>query len=148
MLILRIGSMTCTSAATVKSRHTHAGWHARRNIINGRKSKALRRIARTLKLDPDTKYAPVGAIRYRGDTARTDPVTKLPQTYKGGAVPRPIALAACVRRAYQEGKALYKGAALENDKTDFEQLRLATLDPFWARLRTSIDKQPEGPVEK
>jgi hypothetical protein len=76
--------------------------------MNGKKAKALRRLARTLKLPAENKYQPTGVLRRVED--RVGPDGKL---YKGGLVRRPFALAVCERRAYQEAKAMYKGATVD-----------------------------------
>jgi hypothetical protein len=73
--------------------------------VNGRTAKKLRRLARELKLNPQTEYAPVGEIRHA--EARRDHKGR---SYSAGIVRRPFAMTACERRAYQEAKELYRGS--------------------------------------
>ena len=67
--------------------------------MRGSVAKRLRRIAASLGLEAETKYAPGGPLRRRGD--------------KGAPIPRPFVLRACERLAYKQAKALYKGKSLE-----------------------------------
>lgn len=71
--------------------------------MNGKQAKRLRKIARELKLDPETKYAPVGEIRHR------EAYKDHRREYSGGIMRRPFAMTACERRAYIEAKAIYNG---------------------------------------
>ena len=66
--------------------------------MRGSVAKRLRRIAASLGLEAETKYAPGGPLRRRGD--------------KGAPIPRPFVLRACERLAYKQAKALYKGKSL------------------------------------
>jgi hypothetical protein len=57
-------------------------------------------------------------------------------------VRRPFALTACERRAYQEAKALFKGAPVEKGT---EGLKIAPVRAFKHRIIDSLRKQPQGP---
>ena len=75
--------------------------------MNGRTAKKLRRLARALKLDPETKYAPVGEIRHLPERRYVDKFTGEEKVLPGGVLRRPFAMIACERRAYQEAKLIY-----------------------------------------
>lgn len=126
--------------------------------MNGKKSRALRRLARTLKLAPENKYEAVGALRHRKDLFVADPNSPGgTRTLRGGLIRRPFALGACERRAYQEAKKLYTGKA-EGElapgglEGGLEPVDLApereTAAPFKDRMIHSMHKQPQGPVLK
>jgi hypothetical protein len=76
--------------------------------MNGKMAKKLRRIARELKLDPETKYAPVGELVRLPERKYVDKFTGEQKTLPGGVLRRPFAMKACERRAYQEAKAIYR----------------------------------------
>lgn len=108
------------SAAIEKSKPTLAGWHARRRQINGKKARALRRIARGLKLKPETVHMAAGA---RGRTCVMGP---------------------CERRAYQEAKAIYRGDLTDPGSYVRGPEVLPTEPaPFKDRLVRSIKAQPD-----
>jgi hypothetical protein len=113
--------------------------------VNGRKAKALRRIARSLGLPPENKYEPVGPIR------RREAIKDHGRSYTAGIIPRPFALGACERRAYLEAKALYKGGHV--DVTDIapaeafnDAAARRVARPFKDKVFESIKNQPEAPV--
>jgi hypothetical protein len=113
--------------------------------VNGKQSKRLRKIARTLGLNPANSYAPMGALRRLPERTYVDRRSGETKVLPGGVLRRPFALKACERKAYQEAKALYKGA-------DFEAGPVA-LHPteesrsFADRAVDSMKQQPEGPVD-
>lgn len=106
--------------------------------MNGKKAKALRRLARTLNLPEENSYAPVGELK------RRPAIVDHGRTYTAGLVRRPFALRACERRAYQEAKALYKGAAIETD-TPIEPIPQEQPE-FKEQVHESINQQPASPV--
>lgn len=110
--------------------------------MNGRKAKALRKLARELKLPPKTQYAPVGPLRHRESREIVDAQGQV-RVLQGGLVRRPFALQACARRAYQEAKAIYKG---ESQGITGQAGELQELVPFKTRMVNSIKAQPDGPV--
>jgi len=79
--------------------------------MRGKIAKRLRRIARELKLDPRTDYAPVGELQRLPERKYVDKFTGEHKTLPGGVLRRPFAMKACERRAYQEAKAIYKAMA-------------------------------------
>jgi hypothetical protein len=101
--------------------------------MNGKQSKRLRRLAAELKLDPRTKYSRVAQ----------DSNT--------------IAVGPCLRRAYQEAKALYNGAGVDaagrpvtiaeanNTRAELQALGERS---FRKSVHASLKIQPEGPVLK
>jgi hypothetical protein len=72
--------------------------------VNGRVSRKLRQIAKELKLEPKTEYAPGGRLRRRANYVDDKGVLQ-----PGAPIPRPFVLRECFRRAYQEAKKIYKG---------------------------------------
>lgn len=109
--------------------------------MNGKKAKALRRIARELKLPPENKYQPVGPLR------RREAIKDHGRTYTAGIVRRPFALGPCERRAYQEAKFLYRGGEIDSDGVQVEPAAAPEPErPFKAQVRESINKQPSTPV--
>jgi hypothetical protein len=76
--------------------------------MRGKVAKKLRRIARELKLDPKTDYAPVGELQHLPERKYVDKFTGEQKTLPGGVLRRPFAMKACERRAYQEAKAIYR----------------------------------------
>lgn len=112
--------------------------------MNGRTAKRLRRLVRELKLDPETKYAPVGVLRRLPERTYVDRASGDTKVLPAGVLRRPFALAACERRAYQEAKALYKGI----DTTSSESQTFAALPdpvrPFKHVVVDSMKLQPEG----
>lgn len=76
--------------------------------MRGKVAKRLRRIARELKLDPRTDYAPVGELRRLPERRYIDRATGEEKILPGGVLRRPFAMKACERRAVQEAKAIYK----------------------------------------
>ena len=97
--------------------------------MRGKTAKALRRIARDLKLPAKTELAPMGPlVRDAADRPKR----------------RPFALKACTRRAYQEAKAIYKGQkqAIVGQAGDLTQETRA----FKHRMVDSMRAQPKGPV--
>jgi hypothetical protein len=121
--------------------------------VNGKKAKALRRIARGLKLPEENSYEPMGELRHK--EAHRDHG----RSYTAGLVRRPFALKACERRAYKEAKGLYKtpGVGLELEPVPIDPQMVKQLDEmealheqqsFKQQLRASLEKQPTGPVLK
>jgi hypothetical protein len=109
--------------------------------LNAKKAKALRRIARALKLPESKEYAPVGPIRER------PAIKDHGRSYSAGIVRRPFALKACERRAYLEAKLLYKTHGLEFLEGAASAPDLREPAPaFKDRVYQSIEKQPEAPV--
>jgi len=80
--------------------------------MNGRIAKRLRKVARELKLDPKTDYAPVGELQHLPERRYVDKFTGEQKVLPGGVLRRPFAMKACERRAYQEAKAIYKNSCL------------------------------------
>jgi hypothetical protein len=118
-------------------------WRAERrenSKVNGKKAKALRRIARSLGLPPENKYEPVGPIR------RREAIKDHGRTYTAGIIPRPFALGACERRAYKEAKALYKGGHVDVTGIAPVEAPNAAARPFKDKVFESIKNQPEAPV--
>jgi hypothetical protein len=70
--------------------------------MNGRAAKKLRRIARSLGLDPETRYTPGGPLRRRAGYRDEAGVWQ-----EGAPMPRPAILTSCERRAYREAKKIY-----------------------------------------
>jgi hypothetical protein len=72
--------------------------------MNGRTSKSLRRIAKSLSLPEETGYLPGGELRrkpaYRDVAGVLQP---------GAPIRRPFVLRACWRRAYKEAKKIFLG---------------------------------------
>lgn len=108
--------------------------------MNGKKARALRAIARSLKLNPQTSYQPVGPeqhVEAKKDHGRE---------YTAGIKRRPFAVGPCFRRAYQEAKAIYKGKVEpiigQETVNPHEEVRA-----FRDRMVDSIKRQGEGPVE-
>ena len=103
------------------------------NSVNGKVAKRLRRIARGLKLNPESKLQPVGIERtYEKDG----------KTY---AIRRPLALGPCFRRAYQEAKKLYLGQVrAQTGHEDLDELRVAERQ-FRHRVIDSTKAQPPSP---
>jgi len=106
--------------------------------VNQKKAKALRRIARGLKLPTENKYEPVGEIRHR------EAIKAHGRSYSAGIVRRPFALGPCERRAYQEAKALYRGG--ERVEGPAEQIAHEEARPFKDQVYDSINVQPSEPV--
>jgi hypothetical protein len=108
--------------------------------VNGKKAKALRRIARELKLPDEKTYQPVGPIRHR------EAIQDHGRSYTAGIVRRPFALGACERRAYLEAKALYRGAGI--DIGQIEPIPQAPQRQFKDQVVDSIKQQPTEPSLK
>jgi hypothetical protein len=135
--------MTQQSVDLRKSRRMRAVRQRETDIVNGKKAKALRKIARGLKLPPENKYEPVGPIR------RREAIKDHGRSYTAGIVRRPFALSACERRAYQEAKALYAGEHLKVDALHAPEAPAAVpvpARPFKDQVFESIKQQPEAPV--
>jgi hypothetical protein len=117
--------------------------------VNGKQSKRLRKIARTLGLNPANSYAPMGVLRRLPERTYVDRRSGETKVLPGGVLRRPFALKACERKAYQEAKALYKGA----DPGDAPLAGPVILHPteesrsFADRAVDSMKQQPEGPVD-
>jgi hypothetical protein len=113
--------------------------------VNGKQSKRLRKIARTLGLNPANSYAPMGALRRLPERTYVDRRSSETKVLPGGVLRRPFALKACERKAYQEAKALYKGADFEAGPA----ILPLTEDSrsFADRAVDSMKQQPEGPVD-
>jgi hypothetical protein len=79
--------------------------------MNGKVSKRLRRIARELKLNPQTEYAPVGDLVRLPERRYIDKFSGEEKVLPGGVLRRPLAMTACERRAYHEAKEIYLGRA-------------------------------------
>lgn len=110
--------------------------------MNAKKAKALRKIARTLGLNPANSYAPMGALRRLPERQYVDRRTGETKILPGGVLRRPFALKACERKAYKEAKALYKGAPAEAGPVTIQQEPQA---PFHQRAVDSMKQQPEEP---
>jgi hypothetical protein len=76
--------------------------------LNGKVAKRLRKIAKALKLDPATSYAPVGELRRLPERRYVDKFSGEEKVLPGGVLRRPFAMKACERRAIQEAKSIYK----------------------------------------
>jgi hypothetical protein len=72
--------------------------------MNGRVAKRLRKIAKELRLNPQTAYAPGGKLRRRPSYRDAEGLLQ-----QGAPIPRPGTLVECFRRAYREAKKIYKG---------------------------------------
>jgi len=113
--------------------------------VNGKKARALRRIARELNLDPEVKCQPVGPIRHR------EAIADHGRTFSAGIVPRPFALGPCERRAYKEAKALYKGADVDTGPAPIGPVILepsTASRAFKDQVVDSLKKQAPHPVLK
>jgi hypothetical protein len=97
------------NVGTRKNRRTRADRRVRTNTVNGKVAKRLRRLARELKLDPETKYAPFGELQHLPERVYVDRASGETRTLPAGVLRRPFAMIACERRAYQEAKAIYRG---------------------------------------
>jgi hypothetical protein len=128
-----------TSAGSKKSRRTRVVRRNWREQINGKKSKALRRIVRALKLDPENKYQPVGPLR------RREAIKDHGRTYTAGIVLRPFALGPCERRAYQEAKALYLGSGVDVGQIESVPMQQEPARQFKDAVIDSIKTQPASP---
>jgi hypothetical protein len=110
--------------------------------VNSKKAKALRRIARGLKLPTENKYEPVGPLR------RREAIKDHGRSYTAGIVRRPFALGPCERRAYKEAKALYKTPNSTLDLSNVERIDMPQEEarPFKDQVYDSINVQPSEPV--
>jgi hypothetical protein len=77
--------------------------------VNGKTAKRLRKIARELKLNPQTGYVPGGPLRRRPDRWEFDELGVEKRRVQGAPIQRPGVLTACFRRALKEAKKVYKG---------------------------------------
>lgn len=124
--------------------------------MNGKTARRLRKIARELKLDPETQYAPHGPLRRLPERSYVDRSTGIERTIPGGVLRRPFAMIECERRAYKEAKSIYSDSCLRSAPTPTErrerqEQRLPhdtgpNSTPFHVRAVDSMRAQPETPV--
>ena len=91
--------------------------------MNGRVSRQLRRIAKSLDLPPETGYALGGRLRRRNLT--------------GAPIQRPVVLTECFRRGYKEAKKIFKGLSVSICVPEAKE---ATEAPFRVRVADSLRK--------
>ena len=72
--------------------------------MRGATARKLRRLARSLGLDAETRYTPGGPLVRRPGYRDEDGTWQ-----EGAPKPRPAILVACARRAYREAKKIFKG---------------------------------------
>ena len=99
-------------------------------------AKRLRQIARELKLNPETGYAPGGKLRRRPDY-----IDQLGIPQKGAPIIRPAVLKECFRRAYREAKKIYLGKPASTLLPEGSDIAA-----FDVRMVDSIKRQGGGPV--
>lgn len=119
--------------------------------MRGKQAKRLRKIARTLELNPASSYAPMGPLRRLPERVYVDRQSGETKVLPGGVLRRPFALKACERKAYIEAKNLYKNPPPREVLEAPEPQGVPLTEPqreFKDRMVDSIKQQPEGPVEK
>lgn len=106
--------------------------------MRGKTARRLRRIARSLELNPTTTYAPGGKLRRMPGQLVDDPVEG-PRMVAGALIRRPGVLQECTRRAIQEAKKIYKG-----EPPSALQVESNKPAPFHVRMIEAVKKQGKG----
>jgi hypothetical protein len=111
-------------------------------IVNGKKSRQMRRAARALGLPENTSYAPHGALHQKEQLVRT-PEGEIKMMMH--PVRRPFAMKACERKAVKEAKRLYKGQVIAGEAYEEPTALMPKQREFKDLVIDSIHKQPEAP---